>query len=138
MLCRRASWAVAHPRWASARLGSMSYFITTSTMALLLYILRMGWVAEGLCQATCGLATLARRGEGAELLHHPQRVPRDPLLDDPAARDAVDVDRGDLGPPAGGGDAQELAGVGAARGPAAHHLVPLRDQVVDAEAIVGE
>src|SRR5262245_58425217 len=73
------------------------------------------------------LAGLTRRGDDAELLHHPQGVPLDPLLDDPATGDPVDVDCRHFCRPAGRGNAHELAPMGTPRCPAAHHLVPLRD-----------
>src|SRR6266540_5802797 len=75
---------------------------------------------------------------GAELAQPWQEVDGLPVLGEPAAGDAVEVDRGDRDGPAGGRHAGEHAAVGAPCPPAGRDLVPLGDLVQHGDGKVGE
>jgi len=81
---------------------------------------------------------LAWSWDGAELLEQAQRVHHDPLLGELAARQAIALHRLDGHRPAGAGDTQELALVGALNKIAGSHQVALGDQLLDLEMQVRE
>src|SRR5947209_5644872 len=80
---------------------------------------------------------LALRGDDAELLQEPERVPHLPRFGDLALRHAVDRDRRDvLDRLPGGGHAVDVADVLAGTGPADDDLVAGREDVVDVPVAV--
>src|SRR5439155_24475622 len=72
----------------------------------------------------------------AELLHHPERVPVRVLLDDLPVRKAGESESRDLHLLAGGGDAHQVAVVGAATCPAGRDLVALGGLIVDRDPAI--
>src|SRR2546423_7705413 len=74
----------------------------------------------------------------AELLHHPERVPVGPTLDDLAVLEAVDGDAADGHVLAAGRHSHQLPVLGAGGRPAGGHIVAVRDLLLDFEVAVRE
>src|SRR5438477_12300363 len=92
------------------------------------------WPSRKSDSGTSGL----RLGHNAKLLHHPERVPATPALNDLAVRDPVDADPLDLHRLAGRRHAHQLTVIGAFGRPTGDDEVALGDLLVNLEATVRE
>src|SRR3954467_8788657 len=85
-----------------------------------------------------GASAETQRRQDADLLEDLEEVQLVPVLDEHAVRDPPDVDAPHLHRPAAGGDAQKVAGGGAAVHEAADDPVARDDEVLQGGAEVGQ
>jgi hypothetical protein len=95
-------------------------------------------VETAITNGTRPVRGLAGRGNRAELAHQPEQILHPPLFRDPAAGQAVNARSRHGHRRAGGRDALEVTAMRPGPVVAGHHLVPLRDQVLDRDPQVGE